>query len=672
MKNLITTLLLITIQTTSSYLVCSQDLIKDTQNGILPNLEMADTNLIYHNANQKFAHSTYVQVSPFILNASSKQHIERYNKTVSDALFLNSKPRIMRQLYNARPENVKFTIPVLRGKDIELLLYKKDITAPGFEVTTSSRNTIDFKSNEGLFYHGVVTDHPGSIAAVSIFANSIRVMISDQNGNYVLAAIQNEENTKKSTNNLYTFYNDQNLLINFNPICVNRGPTSVDPEPSCTNTVSNTFLIKHFVEVFVECDFTAFNNLYNNSEFYTYTQISAAFNETAVTYSMEEMEIKLSELHIVNKASDQDPILNGYISSPTNWEEVLDEFSNIKQDDYNGRLACLVFYATTSSGAIWSTGVGNPGRFNCDGLDVAALCANYYDQNNDGADPWGPYSVLTPINDIDNFPVYSRDVYLLAHEIGHNFGSFHTHNCSWGPNGNQALDDCAALETGSFDCTSLPVLGQIPTIMSYCTIPSLINGFGEEPGDEIRSNYNLKCGSSGSLDCQGDVDIFTDFPFLLDLVDPNNCTDTKITVWLFGGFFPIFYVHNSLGGKLFHNFGHLTEFCDDGDTPGSCLEIIDFGDVAAHWTCNCCSGTIDGTNFDAGVFKFTPWYDGGDDCRIVNSNTQALSNPYSVELQDNSGSASSIMTTNLSVPANNQLNVSFSFIARSMEYGEDF
>ncbi|MDC1068436.1 M12 family metallo-peptidase [Candidatus Kapabacteria bacterium] len=60
---------------------------------------------------------------------------------------------------------------------------------------------------------------------------------------------------------------------------------------------------------------------------------------------------------------------------------------------------------------------------------------------------------------------YTYDAHTLAHELGHNFGSPHTHDCSWG----EPLDLCAVNDENE-DC--LPAgtekVASIGTIMSYC------------------------------------------------------------------------------------------------------------------------------------------------------------------------------------------------------------
>ena len=72
----------------------------------------------------------------------------------------------------------------------------------------------------------------------------------------------------------------------------------------------------------------------------------------------------------------------------------------------------------------------------------------------------------------NEYAMSNPDFRTIAHELGHNFGSYHTHNCFWQANGFAAtgalLDSCYAAEGA---CYSGPT-GITPagggTVMSYC------------------------------------------------------------------------------------------------------------------------------------------------------------------------------------------------------------
>jgi len=88
---------------------------------------------------------------------------------------------------------------------------------------------------------------------------------------------------------------------------------------------------------------------------------------------------------------------------------------------------------------------------------VNTLCSNVNDGYGFGASGIGE-NVTYPA---DN---YIWDIDVVSHELGHNFGSPHTHSCSWNP----AIDSCYAAEGGCFTGTK-PRIG---TVMSYCHLTS--------------------------------------------------------------------------------------------------------------------------------------------------------------------------------------------------------
>jgi hypothetical protein len=69
----------------------------------------------------------------------------------------------------------------------------------------------------------------------------------------------------------------------------------------------------------------------------------------------------------------------------------------------------------------------------------------------------------------------TADLAIIAHEVGHNFGAFHTHNCYYG---NPPIDTCVAPEGGCTTATGCPgsqVFNGVTTngtLMSYCHVAS--------------------------------------------------------------------------------------------------------------------------------------------------------------------------------------------------------
>jgi hypothetical protein len=107
-----------------------------------------------------------------------------------------------------------------------------------------------------------------------------------------------------------------------------------------------------------------------------------------------------------------------------------------------------------------------------------------------------PYGYSSLFKTYKQLPLYSWSVNVIAHELGHNFGSKHTHWCGWNlPNGTTGrIDSCFAGE-GTCGTTKKPNFNA--TIMSYCYNNGAINlnkGFGPLPGNVMRASVqNASC-----------------------------------------------------------------------------------------------------------------------------------------------------------------------------------
>ena len=186
--------------------------------------------------------------------------------------------------------------------------------------------------------------------------------------------------------------------------------------------------------------------------------VLGAFGEVAILYTNEAIDFAVSELYAWNTA---DP----YTGPSTS--DYLYQFRDHLNGVYNGDLAHLVGY--NGGGGI---------------AYVDVLCNSVYGV---------AYSAIN--STYSNVPTYSWTVMVLTHEIGHNLGSRHTHDCVWNGNGT-AIDGCG-YQAGYGGCN-----GPIPnagTIMSYCHLITGVGidfnlGFGPQPGDLIRDNvYNATC-----------------------------------------------------------------------------------------------------------------------------------------------------------------------------------
>jgi hypothetical protein len=139
---------------------------------------------------------------------------------------------------------------------------------------------------------------------------------------------------------------------------------------------------------------------------------------------------------------------------------------------------------------------------------------------------WGGAYGVTQVN--ASYPASLWDLVAVAHELGHNFGSPHTHCYS------PAIDQCYGGETG---CYSGPNVNPGPlggTIMSYCHL--LAGGFGN-----IDLRFHDRCVSEqmlpeiNSVTCLGTYSGGSPVSTSFYTVPPCRVTDTRNATGPYGG-----------------------------------------------------------------------------------------------------------------------------------------
>jgi hypothetical protein len=381
-------------------------------------------------------------ISPFQKQVSGASKMKKY---VGDVTLLTLSKDVIKTIFKEKPDALILRIP-FKNQEKRIELFKQDLTTADFQALDAKTNGL-VASQLGVHYRGIVSGDGKSMAAFSIFDESLMGMFSAIDvGDVNIGQI---DETNDDTD--YVAYGAKDIDFTPNFICTTPDEPNqvIDiPKGSALGTRS---MVTGCVRVSVEVDYDLY--AYNGSSIQnTYNYMTGVMNVVAALYQNEQISIKVSQMFIWT-------IPDTY-SADSNPK--LDEFTAYRSV-FNGDLAALITGDRNDGSALG-------GRA---GLDV--LCSKGHG-----------------VNDIQKFysqlPTYSYTVNVIAHEMGHNLGSPHTHSCTW-PGG--PIDNCAAVEDGS--CTP-NASNSTHTVMSYCSSPALNNGFGTLPGNLIRSKVqNATC-----------------------------------------------------------------------------------------------------------------------------------------------------------------------------------
>lgn len=390
---------------------------------------------------------------------------QRHLDYISDQKYYEVNTAAINSILAEQPSLLEFSLPGFNDLPVDFEVYRADVFAAGYQLRTSDGRTLGRQGNYA-FYRGTIKGEPNSLVILTIFEGELRLLVSDSRTNY---------RVQKTEEDLYVAFDEEDIRVQ-KPFECGVDDNYVYDHPEEENIQGRTSSSGNCVEIYFETDLATYQEQ-NSSVAQTESYIVAIFNEVATLYENEDIPISISEIFVWT-TTDPYAGLNSTIA-------ILNEFTDqVASNGYNGRLAHFV--STRSGGGVaW--------------LDV--LCSTTIPT----AVSMGLSQSVTP------FPNYSWNVEVVAHEMGHNFGSRHTHHCSWNGNNTQ-IDDCGNVYSDNNDSTiegaacynaSNPIIPSSGTIMSYCHLLSGVgisfnNGFGVQPGNKIRSEYNTASCNTGS------------------------------------------------------------------------------------------------------------------------------------------------------------------------------
>lgn len=381
--------------------------------------------------------------------------------TVSKATFFEVNSVNTEEISKSSKDVIHLSFP-MGDETIDVVLEKTNPLANDFKISTGANPNKTHKyHSKYTHYRGVVVGDDFSIAAISISKDEICGLIGTDQGNFVIGKLTGKSESR------HVLYNDRDLLKE-NPVeC--KVPEDEVSLPYTPEELAHTQTksLSNCVRVFVVVDKSVFDD--KGSVDATADYIAGIFNQVTTLYVNESINLVVSEMQIWDT---EDPYLPGNTTEHYLWTLGLNNLI------FNGNLCTLLSYH--ASGGL---------------ATVNSLCQ------------FNPYSYNSIRTNFATVPTYSWTTNVVAHELGHNLGSKHTHDCVWNGNSTQ-IDDCGNIfwdqdgdnSTQPESCydANNPIVNGAGSIMSYCHLnPVGMNlnfGFGEQPGNLIRNKVqNASC-----------------------------------------------------------------------------------------------------------------------------------------------------------------------------------
>lgn len=393
----------------------------------------------------------------FTLNNNDASLTADINSLVESPVILKMDFNELAKIYSQKQYHVNLRMPLNENHSVNVYLTKFEVfdNNTQFVERTENGNAPFAPSKPVVSYIGIIEGMQNSMVVLNFFDNQVIGLLKTENDTYVIGKIGNE---MEVTDN-YVVYQESKKKIHREFKC---GSDALGTPESVYDAMKE-------LKAKMESDNSGFDNLLDariavDVDFYTHnvyggtqnaTNWATALMSAVSAIYLKEENIKLT-IGYLRVWSTQDP----YTS--TDGEVMLNQFRADWISNQSGVQRVIAHLLSRRS------------NLNVAGIAfVNVLCSN--------ANGYGLSATLN--GQINNIPNYSYDVVVAAHEIGHNFGSPHTHNCSWagGP-----IDTCEFIEGGCFSGPPRPAVG---TIMSYCDLiggGSIVLDFGEQPGNLIR------------------------------------------------------------------------------------------------------------------------------------------------------------------------------------------
>jgi hypothetical protein len=423
---------------------------------------------------------TYAQEEPkrfnFLRNSPNEP---KSSKIKQKGLKLSLDSASLSTLYRSEPEEFLFDLPRPNGKTKSYRFKKHQVVTSSFKVTTSDGREFSGKEYTGVSYKVFDRKNQINFGGLTITKDEIGGLLQeDENNNINIGKLRNAKDTYvalpesemgSSKPNFDCSTPDPPLNVNENEWLKEVQPQIGDTQTPETGQAIGGAGCKT-LGIYIECDYQMYID--NGSSIANTTaKVTSLFNLVKQIYENEGISIYIDQIYIWTTT---DPY-----ASMNNSSTILSTFTTNRRNipQKLGHLLSTRF--AFLGGIAWLDVVCNP---------------SYYFYR------YGFSNIYNTFNNDIN--LYSWAVYCMSHELGHNFGSKHTHWCGWpkAGGGTSRIDSCYGGEPNNGVNCGTNIKSIRGTIMSYCHLGSfgvdLVKGFGPLPGEKIRTGSSCLTGTA--------------------------------------------------------------------------------------------------------------------------------------------------------------------------------